>query len=640
MSIDPIQLARVSTLSRSNLATQQIDQTQQQLQETQLELSTGKRLNVPSDDPGDSSVVMTLQKSMDKQNAYLTNVQQAQSQLGEMDSTLGDLNSLITQTQTIASQNGGSEVSADQRAAAAAVVQTLYTQAVSIGNKEFEGSYLFGGDKSTTAPFLSTNGGVQFVGSTSLLQNTIDQNSSLAFQVSGADVFGALSSRVTGTADLTPALTATTRVSDLRGATGAGVHLGTIQIGNGTTTKSVDLSQADTMQDVVNSINAAAVGNITASIGGNHLVLSTSGSDNITITDPAGATTAADLGIRQTTGGGAGASVVGASVQPNVTLLTPLSALKGGAGIDTTHGLIITNGQSSATVNLASANTVEGLLNAINSSGTGVRAQIDPSGTGIDILNPIQGTQMTIAENGGTTAADLGVRSFSPSSALTELNGGHGVQAVNPGPDFQITRSDGSNFSVSLNGALTVQDVISRINTASGGVGLTAGFATTGNGIVLTDSAGGAGKPTVTSLNFSAAAADLGLTTAAVGNTITGTDANPVEAPGLFANLAKLRDALTSSNQAAITAAAGGLGADQQRVVTMRGQTGAQEQELQSRQSSIQDQNVSTQALISQLQDADMPATIAKFATLQTALQATLQVSARTLQLSLMDFLQ
>jgi len=639
MSILPIQLARVSNLLRSDVATQQITQTQQDLLEVQNELSTGQRLNTPSDDPGDSSIVLQLQKTLQQRDAYATNLQQAQSQLGEVDSSLGDLTDLVQQAMTIASQNVGSQVTAEQRQAAAAVVESLYSQAISVGNKEFAGAYLFAGDKSTDAPFITTSGGVQFVGSTNLLQNADDQNTLLPFQVSGANVFGALSSRVTGSADLTPSLTASTRITDLRGAGGSSVHLGTIQLGNGATTKLVDLSGASTVQDVVNAINNAALGNITGSISGNHLVLSTTGADNITVSDVGGGTTAADLGILTTAGGGAGASVVGSSVQPMVTMLTPLASLRNGAGIDQTHGLIITNGQNTATVSFATANTVEDLLNAINSSGANVRAQINAAGNGIDILNPVQGPQMTIAENGGTTAADLGVRSFGPTTPLGELNGGAGVRTVNPGPDFQITAASGASFTVSLNGAQTVQDVISRINAASGTAGVAASFATTRNGIVLTDSSGGAGKLTITPMNFSNAAADLGLTAPASGNVIKGADVDPVSAQGLFANLAKLRDALNSNDQAAITAAAEGLQADHDRVVTIRGQTGAQVQELQGRQNSLQDQNVATQAMLSQLKDADYPSTIAKFTTLQTALQASLATTARMLNLSLLDFL-
>ena len=214
------------------------------------------------------------------------------------------------------------------------------------------------------------------------------------------------------------------------------MQLGTIQIGNGTTTKSVDLSGASTIQDVVNSINAAGVGNITASITGNHLVLSTTGTDNITVSDSNGGTTAADLGIRQTTGAGAGVSVTGASVQPNVTLLTPLSALNDGSGIDTTHGMIITNGTTTATISLSGDTTVQDLINSINSSGTNVQAQINATGTGINIVNTVQGTPLTVAENGGTTAADLGVRSFSPSTLLSAPERRHRNPNINLGARF------------------------------------------------------------------------------------------------------------------------------------------------------------------------------------------------------------
>ena len=62
----------------------------------------------------------------------------------------------LKQAQTIASANVGSDVTADQRAGAAAVVQNLYSQAVSLGNKDFNGTYIFGGDKATDPPFTAT----------------------------------------------------------------------------------------------------------------------------------------------------------------------------------------------------------------------------------------------------------------------------------------------------------------------------------------------------------------------------------------------------------------------------------------------------------------------------------------------------
>jgi flagellar hook-associated protein 3 FlgL len=302
--------------------------------------------------------------------------------------------------------------------------------------------------------------------------------------------------------------------------------------------------------------------------------------------------------------------------------------------------MIITNGLTTKTIDLSGATTVEDMLNTINGSGAAVRAEINDAGTGINILNPTQGTNMMIAENGGTTASDLGVRSFTNTTPLSELNFGKGVRTVD-GNDVQITDGAGISFQVDLTGLNTVQNVLDAINTAAGtaGAGITAGFATNGNGITLTDTSGGGGTPSVTALNFSNAAADLGLTQPASGGVITGTDVDPVEPNGIFSHLAALRDALQGNNQAAITAAAAGLKDDYDRVVQIRGETGARVQEIESRQQRLDDQNLATKSLLSSLEDVDFTDAIARFQTLQTALQASLQTSAKVLNLSLLDFL-
>lgn len=642
MAILPLQLARVSNLLRTNVATGTIAKQQQSLLEVQNELSTGKKINSPSDDPGSAAIIQQLEKTLEQRQGYSDNLQQANSHLGEVDTTLGSLTDLLQQAQSIASANVGSDVTADQRASAAAVVKSIYNQVLTTGNTEFEGVYIFGGDRSTDAPFKETSGGVEYVGSPTVLQNQYDENTVLPFMVDGNAVFGALSTRVEGSADLTPAMDATTRIEDVRGATGDGVRLGSIQISNGSVSADVDLSSADTIQDVINSINAAGVGGITASIGADNMSLQLTGAagDDITVKEVGGGTTASDLGILTTTGGGAGNPVNGASVKPTITPLTKLADLKGGAGIDLTNGITITNGSVTKTMDFSGDTTVEDMLNTINNSGTSVRAEINDAGTGINILNPNEGAQMTIAENGGTTAADLGVRSFTASTPLSELNNGKGVRMVT-GDDMTITDTSGKSFNVDLNNPSTIQDVLDAINSAAttAGAGVTASFATTGNGIVLTDTAGGAGKLTATAANFSNALTDLGLTAPESGGVITGTDVDPVTPQGIFANVKKLETALESNDQAGITAAAQGLKDDYDRVVRIRGETGARVQEIQSRQDSLDSQNLATKALLSSLQDTDFTDAITRFQSLQTSLQATLQSSAKILNMSLMDFL-
>lgn len=641
MAILPTQLARVSNLLRTNTAGAQIARTQRRLLEAQNELSTGRRLSSASDDPGDAAIVQQLQKTIEQRRAFLGNLNRAGNHLGAVDSTLGDLSDLLNRAKEIASANVGSDVTADQREGAAAIIESLYGEALTLANRQFEGTYLFGGDRADRPPFVSEAGGVRFVGSERVLQNAFDEGTDLPFMVNGAGVFGALSTRVQGSVDLTPAVTSGTRLADLKGATGAGVRPGFISLSNGTSTATIDLRSADTIGEVVSTINASGVGTITASIGGaGNLVLNGGPTDNITVAESAGGTTASDLGILTAVGAGPGVAVNGASLRPVVTGLSLLADLRNGLGIDQAGGLRVTSGLTTYNIDVSTAVTVEDLLNAVNGSGANVRAEINADGTGINILNPNQGTTLSIAENGGTTASDLGVRSFDLNSRLADFNAGRGVRRVS-GVDFRVTRSDGTTFDVDIpDTATTAQDVISAINTASGGAGVTASLAAAGNGFVLTDTAGGAGTLTLTPMNFSEAAQDLGLLAApAAGNVITGADVNLVSATGVFADLGALRDALRANDQQAITRAAEGLEEDFSRVARVRGETGARVQSLEARQGRLEDQDLAGKALLASLAEVDLTEAISRFQTLQTSLQASMQTSASMLNLSLLDFL-
>ncbi len=188
-SISGISIARVSDLMISSSTESQIQNNEQQLFTIENELSTGKMVNVPSDNPASAAIIMQLQKTMDVRGGYSTNLQAANSQLSEVDSSLTDLTNLVQQAVSTASANVSSDVSASQRASAATLVQGLSSQILAIANKQFNGQYLFGGDKATTAPFVSTSAGIQFVGSNTVLQNQVADGTSLPISASSQDIF-------------------------------------------------------------------------------------------------------------------------------------------------------------------------------------------------------------------------------------------------------------------------------------------------------------------------------------------------------------------------------------------------------------------------------------------------------------------
>ncbi len=643
MAILPANIARVSNNLRANTSLNQIQRTQAQLIRTQNQLATGRRLNAPSDDPGQSTIAAQIRKTLEKRDAYNTNLQQAKNGLSEVDSTLGEISDLALQAQQVASANVGDLVTQEERVAASAIIKSIYSQMVTLGNRSFEGSYIFAGDRLDQPPFEEFAGGVKFKGSATTLRNDFDESTTGDFQVNGAAVWGALSTRIESSADNSPSLTGVTRLTDLKGTTGEGVTPGVIAISDGTFSANIDLNNANSMQDVIDAINNAAVGTLTASFNasGDGLQITGGAGDEITIRDIGGGRTANDLGIRTNLSGGTGAPVIGSDIQPKITPLTPIASLNNGLGIDTA-GLIISNGTKTATIDLSSATTVEDLLNAINGAEVGVQAEIKADGSGLRLLNPTQGNEMRVGENGGGTAADLGLRSFDTNSKLGDLNAGKGVRTKD-GADFRITDSNGVAFDIDLTTAQQdVQDVLDAINTAAttAGAGVTASFAATGNGIVLTDTAGGAGTLNLAAQNFSQAAADLGLDAPVTGNTIEGRDVHEVVAQGVFANMNKLQRAMAEGDQQGITEAAEAIQQDYDRVVRMRGEVGARVQEIESRQTRLADQNVSTTALLSQIEDTDFTEAITKFQLLQTSLQASLQTTGQVLNLSLIDFLR
>ena len=643
MSILPVQISRVSDLLKENSSDQQINSTQAQLLVLENELSTGKQINQPSDNPAGAAMILSLNRTLSENTEYSNNISSAQSQLGVAESALTQLSTLITKAYGIAQTDVNTGISQTQMTSDSQVVDSIITAVQNLANTDSDGVYVFGGDNSTTPPYAAGNGGMQFVGSNNLLQTYVGPSITTPTQVSGQSVFGGLSAEVVGTADLTPDVTANTPLSSLNGATDEGVSLGSFTLSNGTTSATIDLGSAQTLGDVVNDINSAGIGGITASLSGTGIVLSGAATDNITVTDIDGGNSAADLGIATApAGAGEGNQVTGSTLNPQLIETTPLSSLNGGAGIDPS-GLIITSNGVSKTIVPPAGGDVQSLLDEINGSGLGVVASINSTGNGINVQSNTQGVTMTIGENGGQTATELGIRSYSPSTELSQLNNGQGVGTAPNGQtgDFTITAASGANFTVSIAGAKTVQDVLSDINNAasSAGVNVTASFATTGNGIVLTDNTTGAGTLSVTPINDSSAATDLGLTVAASGNTITGSDVNGVQTSGIFTDLKALASALASGNVSQINAVAANLQNDSNNVTQANALAGAQIDSLQDISSQLTNQNLATQTFLGNIQDTNMTTAISQFEELQTSLQAALQTTASSQSLTLLDFL-
>jgi flagellar hook-associated protein 3 FlgL len=661
MNTIPTNLARVPNMLSSQILLSSITGTSQRLLNTQLQLATGRLINRPSDNAVGASTVSVLDDILERREQRLRNLNHAESVLNTADSALAEANDILMEAKSIGLGQIGAGSDAATRANQAQVIDSMLNEMVRIGNSQYQDIYLFGGTRTATTPYLDLLGGIQYQGTGEGLVTDIGLPRSIPITTPGEEAFGSLSARVRGERDLDPTMTADTRLADLNGANGSGITLGAINIDVGGTDIEVDLSTAHTigdvaqlLQDAIQDVDAGATVGIDAATG-NRLEIA-GNSVAITITDLASASVAADLGIDATFAIGGG---TGEDLDPRITMLTPVTALP---GLTLPLGTIrLQNAGQTRDLDLSSAETVQDIANLVDGLAIGIRVEIDEDGQRLNFINELSGNPgrgMSIGEvSGGTTATDLGVRSFTGDTLLSDFNGGLGVQirtgSVDPitglpdpaaDVDFAITLKDGQSFDVDLENVTTVQDVLDQINAAAAGAGILpaefeATLASDGNGIMLTDNTLPVGGTTsVEQRNGSFAAVDLGIAGEFTSASLTGEDRATVAVESVFSHLAALRDALLANDERGISLATSKLDADIERVASTRAGVGVRTQRVSDAATREDDLRLQDTALKSQVQDLDYTEAAVRFTALQQQLQAALTTAAQT-NMSLLDFL-
>jgi flagellar hook-associated protein 3 FlgL len=135
-----------------------ISQAAASLADAQRQLSTGMRLGKLSDDPLSAAASVTEHAELDRLDAYKGAGDAASYRLGLADNVLTDMVNQLTSAQTTAMAARGSEITQDQRDAAANELLAIRDALMSDVNTQFQGAYLFSGSKVTSAPYTNSGG--------------------------------------------------------------------------------------------------------------------------------------------------------------------------------------------------------------------------------------------------------------------------------------------------------------------------------------------------------------------------------------------------------------------------------------------------------------------------------------------------
>ncbi len=122
--------------------------------ESNIQGSTMKRINRPSDDPAGTARVLAYRGSIGELDQFSTNADTALGWLSLADETLGQVSNVIIKIKELAEQAATGTYTPEQREAIGAQVRELMSTLVNLSNVEYEGKHIFSGQDYKNSAFV------------------------------------------------------------------------------------------------------------------------------------------------------------------------------------------------------------------------------------------------------------------------------------------------------------------------------------------------------------------------------------------------------------------------------------------------------------------------------------------------------
>jgi flagellar hook-associated protein 3 FlgL len=151
---------RLSTLQSFNKGLNSILDNQSQVNKTQQQVSTGRRVLTPADDPIAATKILQLQQDQALRDQFGKNMTGAQGRLSLEEAQLSGITDNLTRLKELTVKAGdGSQTITDRQAIASEIRQLLGSTVDLMNSKDAGGEYLFGGFKGGTEPFQKNESG-------------------------------------------------------------------------------------------------------------------------------------------------------------------------------------------------------------------------------------------------------------------------------------------------------------------------------------------------------------------------------------------------------------------------------------------------------------------------------------------------
>ena len=391
---------RVTSQTQQRNALNNIFRITEDMFNAQKEITSGKKIQKPSDDPSGMRDTLALRTNIKQIKQFDRNINSNQLFLSRGESALDSIGVSLSRAKELSMVELGGLSTSETRGYAKTELDNIISKVLQDASTKVKNMYIFSGTNVNTTPFEVSASGAVYKGNSDNLMVQIEEDINVKVNIPGSEVLGT---------DLNPDLNTSTNVSDLNGGTGitAGSFSVTDRAG---TSGTVTITSSMTLANVITAIGNVS-SNLTASINssGNGITIRDTSSvitNSLTVSEIDGGTTALSLGIVGTKDG----NIEGMDLNAALSTSTLISELNGGDGL-TLGDINIINGAASSAVSLSSATTIGGVIGLINAAASGtVTASIDSAGTSLQVVSNNSST-IAVVNNVGTdtTAEELGI---------------------------------------------------------------------------------------------------------------------------------------------------------------------------------------------------------------------------------------
>jgi len=182
---------KISSTQYFAQTTQQLGDIQASLSKTQMQLSSGKKITKPSDEPDKAAVVSRLQSAIARQQSYQETLKTANNRLTSEQTVLGSASEVLSRIKELSTQAASDTLGAQDRQSIALEIDTLREQLLSLANtQDANGNYLFAGSRADQPAFgKDAQGRVMYQGDQARMQVNIGDSRRMNLNRPGSDVF-------------------------------------------------------------------------------------------------------------------------------------------------------------------------------------------------------------------------------------------------------------------------------------------------------------------------------------------------------------------------------------------------------------------------------------------------------------------